>query len=97
MNNLPSTDEERRQLGAAGTAVGLGCSIVTSIILFIGGGVVLDEWVDTAPVFTLIGVALGLAAAGYQLYELALVGRSDRGPGPVTRQIQRLPAKRERR
>lgn len=97
MQNLPSTDEQRRQLGAAGTAVGLGCSIVTSIILFIGGGVVLDEWADTSPVFTLIGVALGLLAAGYQLYELAQIGRLDRKPGPVTRQIQRLPANRNRR
>jgi ATP synthase protein I len=96
VNNLPSTDEQRRQLGAAGTAVGLGCSIVTSIILFIGGGVLLDQWIDTAPIFTLIGVVLGLAAAGYQLYELAQIGRSDRGPGVVTRQIQRLPANRER-
>ena len=96
MNNLPSTDEQRRQLGAAGTAVGLGCSIVTSIILFIGGGVLLDQWIDTAPIFTLIGMVLGLAAAGYQLYELAQIGRSDRRPGVVTRQIQRLPANRER-
>jgi ATP synthase protein I len=96
VNNLPSTDEQRRQLGAAGTAVGLGCSIVTSIILFIGGGVLLDQWIDTAPIFTLIGVVLGLAAAGYQLYELAQIGRSDRRPGVVTRQIQRLPANRER-
>lgn len=97
MNNLPSTDEQRRQLGAAGTAVGLGCSIVTSIILFIGGGVLLDNWVNTAPLFTLIGVVLGLAAAGYELYELAQIGRTDRRPGPVTRQIQRLPVDRERR
>jgi len=96
VNNLPSTDEQRRQLGAAGTAVGLGCSIVTSIILFIGGGVLLDQWIDTAPIFTLIGMVLGLAAAGYQLYELAQIGRSDRRPGVVTRQIQRLPANRER-
>jgi F0F1-type ATP synthase assembly protein I len=96
VNNLPSSDEQRRQLGAAGTAVGLGCSIVTSIILFIGGGVLLDQWIDTAPIFTLIGVVLGLAAAGYQLYELAQIGRSDRRPGVVTRQIQRLPANRER-
>ena len=97
MSNLPSSDEQRRQLGAAGTAVGLGCSIVTSIILFIGGGVLLDNWVNTAPLFTLIGVVLGLAAAGYELYELAQIGRTDRRPGPVTRQIQRLPVDRERR
>lgn len=96
MKNLPSHAEERRQLGAAGTAVGLGCSIVTSIILSIGGGVALDQWADTAPIFTLIGVALGLALAGYQLYELAQIGRTDRAPGVVTRQMQKLPSSRKK-
>lgn len=90
------TPEERRQWGAAGTAAGLGCSIVTSVILFIGGGVAVDAWADTSPVFTLIGVALGLVVSAYQLYELAQIGRSDRRPGPVTRGIQRLPVPRPR-
>ena len=77
------TPEERRQWGAAGTAAGLGCSIVTSVILFIGGGIALDSWADTSQLFTLIGVALGLVVSAYQLYELAQIGRSDRRPGPV--------------
>ena len=91
MKYLPSNDEERRQLGAAGTAVGLGCSIVTSIILFIGGGILLDRWLDTEPIFTLIGVVLGLLMAGYELYELAMAGQTDRKPGPVTRQLSKMP------
>lgn len=86
------TPEERRQLGAAGTAVGLGCSIVTSVMLFIGGGIALDAWLGRSPLFTLFGIVLALVASGYQLYELALVGRSDRGPGPIGRQIQKIPA-----
>jgi len=78
-------------LGAAGTAAGIGCSIVVTIILCIGGGIAIDRWTDRSPLFTLIGVGLGLAASGYQLYELALVGRTDRGPGPVGKQIARIP------
>ena len=96
MKYLPSSDEERRQLGAAGTALGLGCSIVTSIILWVVGGILLDRWLDTAPILTLIGIALGLVTAGYQLYELAQVGRTNRNPGPVTRRIQKLPGSRRR-
>ena len=96
MKYLPSSDEERRQLGAAGTALGLGCSIVTSIILWVVGGILLDKWLDTAPIFTLIGIALGLVTAGYQLYELAQVGQKERKPGPVTRQIQKLPGSRRK-
>jgi ATP synthase protein I len=89
------TPEERRQMGAAGTAAGLGCSIVASIILCIGGGIVLDQWLDKSPLFTLIGVALGLVAAAYQLYELTQVGRSDREPGPLAKQIQKMPRRRK--
>lgn len=94
MLKMPSP-EERAQLGAAGAAAGLGCSIVVSVIFFIGGGIALDRVTDQSPVFTLIGVALALGAAGYQLYELSRVGRSDRAPGPLTRQMSRLPVRRQ--
>lgn len=80
-----------------GVAVSLGFSMVATLVIFIGGGVALDRWQDTAPVFTLIGVALGLFAAGYQLYELALLGRPDRENGPLGRAIERrAPTKSKR-
>jgi ATP synthase protein I len=81
-------------LGAAGTALGLGCSIVVSIILCVGGGLVLDSWTGKSPLFTLLGVALGMAAAGYQLYELTTIGRTDRSSGPLARQIERVQHRR---
>lgn len=77
------------QSRAVGVASGLGCSIVASLIIFIGIGVFIDQRYDLAPIFTLIGVALGLVAAGYQLYELTLIGRKDRQKGPVGRTIER--------
>ena len=76
---------------AIGVATGLGCSIVAALVLCIGGGVWLDNRFGTSPVLTLIGVALGLAAAGYQLWELAKVGSKTAQPGPMTRTIARLP------
>ena len=82
---------EQKDLRAVGVATGLGCSIVAALILCIGGGVWLDSRFGTSPVLTLIGVALGLAAAGYQLWELAKVGSKTEQPGPVTRTIARLP------
>jgi hypothetical protein len=82
--------EEREQLGAAGTAAGLGCSIVVSVILCIGGGIAADDLLGTSPVCTLIGVALAIAAAAGQLWELARVGRPEVKQGLVTRQIQRF-------
>lgn len=91
---LPDFHENDRDVRAIGTAAGLGFSLVTSLVLLIGGGVWLDRWQDTSPVFTLIGVALGLIAAGYQLYELALLGRPDRENGPMGRALQRRAASR---
>ena len=88
------TPEQRAQLGAIGVASGLGCTVVVSLIALIGGGVLLDQRFDTTPVLTLVGLVLGLVAAGYELYELAQVGRTDRPAGPLARGLQRLPARR---
>jgi len=93
VTNLPSP-EERAGFGAAGVAAGLGCSVVVSVVVLVGGGVALDDWLGTSPIFTLIGVALALLSAGYQLYELAELGQKGHRPGPVTRTIARLPARR---
>lgn len=65
----------RSQLKAVGLAAGLGCSVVAGLIIFIVGGVFLDRWLDSTPLFTLLGVLLGILAAGGQLYRLARVGR----------------------
>jgi hypothetical protein len=69
----------QRDLQAVGAATGLGCTVVVSLLLCIGGGVLLDQWLGTAPIFVFIGIALGLATAGYLLYELAVLDQPDRG------------------
>jgi F0F1-type ATP synthase assembly protein I len=88
--------QNRGQMEATGAAVGLGCSIVVTLIVLIAGGATLDRLFDTGPLLTLIGVALALVAAGYELYELARVGRSDQAPGPLGRQFARLSGGRAR-
>lgn len=67
-----------RDWQAIGTALGLGFSVVSSLIVCIGGGVLLDRWLETEPVFTLVGLLLGLATAVYALYELAKVSSKRR-------------------
>ncbi len=81
-------------MAATGAAVGLGCSIVVTLVGLIAGGVALDRLVGTAPTLTLIGIGLGLAAAAYELYELAQIGRRDRPAGPLGRQMAKLTASR---
>jgi len=79
---------------AAGVAAGLGCSIVVSIIFCVVGGIFLDKWLDTSPWFTLSGVALGLTAVAYQLYELAMMGKQDESPRILTRQITKITSRK---
>ena len=96
-NKLPDFREHDRDIHAVGTAAGLGFSLVVSLVFFIAGGAWLDSWLDTAPLFILIGVALGLVAAGYQLYELTLLGKPDRENGPLTRALEHRASAKSRR
>jgi ATP synthase protein I len=70
---------DRKDWQTLAAASSLGCSVVTSLLLTIVGGVLLDRWAGTSPIFTMIGIFLGLATAGYLLYELAMLSRPDKG------------------
>ncbi len=80
--------EERQALSAVGVAAGLGCSVVATVVIGIAGGVLIDQKTGKAPLFTLIGIAIALIMAGYQLVELSRVGRAGAKQGPVTRGLQ---------
>ena len=69
----------QRDWQAVGAASGIGCTVVVSLLLCIGGGILLDRWLGTSPIFTLSGMVLGLVAAGYSLYELAVLGSPQHG------------------
>ena len=97
MVNDPLPEGDRDQVRSVGVAAGLGFSVVISLIFFIGVGVFLDQRFDNAPLFTLAGVAIGLIAAGYQLYELTQIGRDGQGGGPVARTIARGTQERRKR
>jgi hypothetical protein len=64
--------------------VGIGWYVALSILLGVGGGVLLDGALDTKPIFTLLGLVLGLVMAfwgGYvQLKDvLDTISSRDRG------------------
>ena len=59
-----------QRLGPAGQLLGLGSYLATCIA---GGptlGYFIDRWLDTAPAFTLVGLALGLITAFYGSYRM---------------------------
>ena len=89
--------EDVKDFRALGAVSGLGCSIVASLVIFIVGGIFLDQFLGTTPILTLIGVAVGLVAAGYQLYELTLINRKDREAGPLGRKLGTQIEKRRRK
>lgn len=84
-------DRDMRRIAMA-TTLGFGTAV--ALALFIAGGIWLDRKLDTVPVFMLVGLVLGLLSAGYQLYELALLGQKDRENGPIGRALERRLSRR---
>jgi ATP synthase protein I len=75
----PLESPSEKDWQAIGAASGIGCTVVVSLLVCIGAGVLLDRWLNTTPVMVLIGMLAGMIAAGYALYELAMLGSPDRG------------------
>ena len=50
--------------------IGIGWYVATCIVLGVLAGLWLDGQADTKPLFALLGLGLGLAAAGYGGYRL---------------------------
>jgi F0F1-type ATP synthase assembly protein I len=42
-----------------------------SVVIGVGAGVLLDNWLGTRPIFILIGMLVGIGAAMYSIWEVA--------------------------
>jgi F0F1-type ATP synthase assembly protein I len=60
-----------RTARALALAAQLGTAVAASLGLAIGGGLLLDRWLKTWPVFLLLGIAVGLLASWYTIASLA--------------------------
>ena len=54
-----------------GIAFDLGIRLGISVILGLGAGLLLDGWLRTSPIFTLVGMVLGIGAAMYTIWDVA--------------------------
>ena len=68
-----------RNLPPALQLIGIGWYFATCIVLGVLGGLWVDDQVDIRPLFTLLGVGLGLLTAGYGGYRML---RDFLGPRP---------------
>jgi F0F1-type ATP synthase assembly protein I len=57
--------------GNIGIAFDLGLRLGISVIVGLGGGLLLDAWLRASPIFTLIGMVLGIGAAMYTIWDVA--------------------------
>lgn len=63
-----STDDAPRNWGLV---LDLGMRLGLSVIIGILAGVVIDGWAGTRPLFTLVGVVVGVGAAMYSIWDVA--------------------------
>lgn len=61
---------DRRRFAAVGQAVGIGFAVVGGLLLPILLGLFADNRTGRGPVFTLVGVFVGLVLAGWELVRL---------------------------
>ena len=54
-----------------GLAFDLGLRLGISVLIGLGGGLVADNWLRTSPLFTLIGMVLGIGAAMVTIWNVA--------------------------
>jgi len=54
-----------------GLVLDLGLRLGLSVVIGVGAGVLLDNWLDTRPIFILVGMLVGIGAAMYSIWEVA--------------------------
>ena len=54
-----------------GLGLDLGIRLGLSVAIGLGGGLLLDNWLRTSPIFTLIGMVLGIGAAMVTIWNVA--------------------------
>jgi ATP synthase protein I len=54
-----------------GLVLDLGVRLGLSVVIGVVAGVLLDNWLGTRPIFILLGVAVGIGAAMYSIWDVA--------------------------
>jgi len=57
-----------------GLVFDVGMRLAVSVVLGLGAGILADGWLHTRPLFTLIGMLVGIGAAMYTIWDVAREG-----------------------
>lgn len=88
MDETPG-NEQSSTLRSVALASGFGCSVISILVLLVGGGLLLDRHFETSPLWALIGISLGLITI---VTEFAFLIRSSRRESTTTSGRVRRPA-----
>jgi len=78
----PDKNAESRGFGAGYAIVAAGFQLAFVVLLFLGAGVLVDGWLHTKPIFTLVGVLVGLGAGMYA-FIVRVIAESPKRQGPA--------------
>ncbi len=76
----PDDNAESRGFGAGYAIVAAGFQLAFAVLLFLGAGMLVDGWLHTKPIFTLVGVVVGLGAGMYA-FIVRVIAESPKRPG----------------
>ena len=68
---MTKPDEGGTPPPSMGIAFDLGLRLGVSVAIGLGGGILLDNWLHTSPLLTLVGMVLGIGAAMYTIWDVA--------------------------
>ncbi|MGH2446721.1 MAG: AtpZ/AtpI family protein [Candidatus Limnocylindria bacterium] len=68
---MTGEDSDNRRPPNWGVAFDLGIRLGVSVIIGLGAGLLLDNWLKTTPIFVLVGMVLGIGAAMYTIWDVA--------------------------
>jgi F0F1-type ATP synthase assembly protein I len=70
-DNGPSPRDPNRRSPNWSLGLDLGLRLGISVAIGLGGGLLLDNWLNTSPIFTLVGMVLGIGAAMVTIWNVA--------------------------
>ena len=75
----------RRALPEVYRYSGLGCIFAAAVLLFMAGGWLLDDWLGTMPLLTVIGALAGAVLATVRVWRVVLPASKDDKPDSESR------------